>query len=85
MPWLCLRTMAYVTERQSALPDAKRDPKMDQLNSPWPTYGGRPSTLWVYLVPFGRYTWERACLKTAKSSFREISFGSRDQTDGVGT
>ena len=27
--------------------------------------GGRPTTLWVYLVPFGRYTWERACLKTA--------------------
>ena len=26
--------------RKSALPDAKRDPEMGQLNSPWPTYGG---------------------------------------------
>ena len=32
--------MAYVTKRKSALPDAKRDPEMGQLNSPWPTYGG---------------------------------------------
>ena len=32
--------MAYVTERQSALPDAKPEPEMGQLNSPWPTYGG---------------------------------------------
>ena len=59
-------SVAYVTKRKSALPDAKRDPEVGQLNSPWPTYGGRPTTLWVYLVPFGRYTWERACLKTAK-------------------
>ena len=32
--------MAYVTERQSALPDAKLEPEMGQLNSPWSTYGG---------------------------------------------
>ena len=32
--------MAYVTKRKSALPDAKRDPEMGQLNSPWPTYVG---------------------------------------------
>ena len=28
--------------------------------------GGRPTTLWVYLVPFGRYTWERACIALAE-------------------
>ena len=33
-------SMAYVTKRKIALPDAKRDPEMGQLNSPWPTYGG---------------------------------------------
>ena len=32
--------VAYVTKRKIALPDAKRDPEMGQLNSPWPTYGG---------------------------------------------
>ena len=29
-----------VNERQSALPDAKPEPEMGQLVSPWPTYGG---------------------------------------------
>ena len=32
--------MTYVTKCKSALPDAKRDPEMGQLNNPWPTYGG---------------------------------------------
>ena len=32
--------MAYVTKRKSALPDAKREPEVGQLNSPWSTYGG---------------------------------------------
>ena len=55
--------MVYVTNVKAGL-------KMAQLDSPWPTYGGRPTTLWVYLVPFGSYTWERAylpcpCLRTA--------------------
>ena len=60
--------MAYVTERQSALPDAKRDPEMGHLNFPWPTYGGSANytmglsgTVW--------HTWERACLKRAKFFF----------------
>ena len=33
-------SMAYMTKRKIALPGAKRDPEMGQLNSPWPTYGG---------------------------------------------
>ena len=28
--------------------------------------GGRPTTQWVYLVPFGRYTWELACMALAE-------------------
>ena len=32
--------MAYVTERQSDLPDAKPEPDVGQLVSPWSTYGG---------------------------------------------
>ena len=52
--------MAYVTKPKIALPDTKRDPEREL---PWSTYGGRPTTLWVYLVPFGRYTWERACMR----------------------
>ena len=53
--------MAYVTVRQSALPDAKRDPKMCQLNSPWPTYGsanytmGLSGTVWPLHAGAGLY------------------------------
>ena len=47
--------------------------------------GGRPTTLWVYLVPFGRNTWEAACmpwpcLRTAVL-FAEF-FLSRYKTNG---
>ena len=62
--------MAYVIERQSALPDAKRDPEMGQLNSPWPTYGGSAN----YIMGLSGTVWP----------FRKF-FLSRDQTDGVGT
>jgi len=34
--------MAYVTERKSALPDAKPEPEVGQLVSPWSTDGGSP-------------------------------------------
>jgi len=43
--------MAYVTKRKIALLDAKQDPKMGQLNSPWSTYGESAN-----------YTNERACM-----------------------
>ena len=50
---------AYVTERQSALLDAKPEPEI-----PHPRLlGGRPITQWVYLVPFGRYTWKRLTMQ----------------------
>jgi len=41
-----------------------------------------PTTLWVNLVPFGRYTWERAVWQLVLS----VEFLlSRDQTDGART
>ena len=53
--------MAYVTERQSALLDAKTEPEMGKLpidlRGVGQLHDGR-----VYLVPFGRYTCERACI-----------------------
>ena len=50
--------------------------------------GGGPTTLWVYLVPFGRYTWERACIAlaeryvthathAAKKNLRKIEYSRR--------
>ena len=58
---------------QSALPDAKRDPEMGQLKSPWPTYGGSanytmglPGTVWPLHMAAGMP--ENGC------SFREIVF-----------
>jgi len=54
--------VAYVTKRKSALPDAKRDPEMGQLNSPWPTYGGSANytiglsgTVWPLHMGAGLY------------------------------
>ena len=40
--------MAYVTERQSALPDAKPEPEMGSYTPHRRLMGGRPTTPWVY-------------------------------------
>ena len=63
-----------VTERKSAIPDAKPEPEMGQLMGE-----GRPTTVRVYLVPFDRYTWERACMPMAralhyKKTYRKSNF-----------
>ena len=62
--------MVYLTERQSALPDAAGTGTGNGLvRLPIVDLWGRLTTLWVYLVPFGRngrYTWERACMALAE-------------------
>ena len=48
----------------------RKQPITNFLDSPYMTYGGRPTTLGVYLLPFGRYTWERACMALADRALR---------------
>ena len=78
-------SMAYVTKRKIALPEAKRDPEMGQLNSPWPTYGGSAN----YTIGLSGTVWPlymgALSMPANGCSFRENFFLSRDQTDGVGT
>ena len=54
--------MAYVTERQSALPDAKPEPEMGYLDSSSSTYGGSANytmglsgTVWPLRMGAGLY------------------------------
>ena len=71
--------MAYVTKRKIALSNAKRDPEMGQLNSPWPTYGvsanynimGLSGAVWPLHMGAGLYA---LAMPANGSSFRGIFF-----------
>ena len=67
--------MAYVTKHKSALPDAKRDPEVGHLNSPWSTYGGSANytmglsgTVWPLHMGAGLYA------LAMPASFRKFCF-----------